>query len=133
MGYDDNTPLKGVTGGGLPAEIWQAVMSEIHDGLPVLPLSTVSPDGSGIIMSQGQGTPKVVTSGSADDPLAAALAGVMNGADSQRRAAQNGGGRVITAPTEVGGSGAPQTSGSSSSASSDDALSRALNGILGGN
>ncbi len=133
MGYDDNTPLKGVTGGGLPAEIWQAVMSEIHDGLPVLPLSTVSPDGSGIIMSQGQGMPKVVTSGSADDPLAAALAGVMNGADSQRRAAQNGGGRVITAPTEVGGSGAPQTSGSSSSTSSDDALSRALNGILGGN
>ena len=133
MGYDDNTPLKGVTGGGLPAEIWQAVMSEIHDGLPVLPLSTVSPDGSGIIMSQGQGMPKVVTSGSADDPLAAALAGVMNGVDSQRRAAQNGGGRVITAPTEVGGSGAPQTPGSSSSASSDDALSRALNGILGGN
>ena len=25
MGYDDNTPLTGVTGGGLPAEIWREV------------------------------------------------------------------------------------------------------------
>ena len=129
MGYDDNTPLKGVTGGGLPAEIWQAVMTDIHEGLPELPLSTVSPDGSGVIMSQGNSTPKVVTSGSADDPLAAALAGVMNSVEgsSQQR------GRIIgAAPTEVGGS-APQTPGSSTSANSDDALSRALNGILGGN
>ncbi|MFB2594555.1 transglycosylase domain-containing protein [Paracoccus sp. p4-l81] len=39
MGYDDNTPLKGVTGGGLPAEIWQAVMAEIHKGVPVEPLT----------------------------------------------------------------------------------------------
>ncbi|MCF3973027.1 transglycosylase domain-containing protein [Paracoccus salsus] len=132
MGYDDNTPLTDVTGGGLPAEIWQAVMSDIHEGLPVLPLSTVSPDGSGIIMSHGQGTPKVVTSGSADDPLAAALAGVMNGVDNQRNAEQSGG-RVLTAPTEIGGGGAPRTEGTSNSASSDDALSRALNGIFGGN
>lgn len=124
MGYDDNTPLKGVTGGGLPAEIWQAVMSEIHEGLPSLPLSTVSPDGSGIIMS-GEGMPKVVTSGSADDPLAAALAGAMSDGGGQ------GGGRVITAPGE-GGGGAPQTPGSTNSADSDDALSRALQGILGG-
>ena len=26
MGYDDNSPLTGVTGGGLPAEIWHEVM-----------------------------------------------------------------------------------------------------------
>ncbi|RJL02806.1 penicillin-binding protein [Paracoccus aestuarii] len=126
MGYDDNTPLQGVTGGGLPAEIWQAVMSEIHDGLPELALSTVSPDGSGIIMSSGQTTPQVVTSGSADDPLAAALAGVMNSIDAQNT------GRTVSAPTEVQG-GPPTTPGSSSGASSDDALSRALQGILGGN
>lgn len=132
MGYDDNTPLKGVTGGGLPAEIWQAVMTEIHEGLPELALSTVSPDGSGIIMSSGSSTPKVVTSGSADDPLAAALAGVMNTVENENQARANGG-RVITAPTEIGGGGAPQTPGSSNSADSDDALSRALNGILGGN
>ena len=131
MGYDDNTPLKGVTGGGLPAEIWQAVMTDIHEGLPELPLSTVSPDGSGIIMSQGNSTPKVVTSGSADDPLAAALAGVMNNVE-QSRSGQQQGGRVVTAPTEIGAATAPRTPGSSSSASSDDALSRALQNALGG-
>ena len=122
MGYDDNTPLKGVTGGGLPAEIWQAVMTDIHEGLPELPLSTVSPDGSGIILSQGANTPKVVTSGSADDPLAAALAGAMQTVDGSGGAAgMNGGG------------GAPRTPGASNSSGSDDALSQALNGILGGN
>ena len=41
MGYDDNTPLSGVTGGGLPAEIWHETMTRVHDGLPVrdLPMS----------------------------------------------------------------------------------------------
>ena len=126
MGYDDNTPLSGVTGGGLPAEIWQAVMSEIHGGLPELPLSTVSPDGSGIIMSSGGSTPQVVTSGSADDPLAAALAGVMNSVEAQSS------GRVIGGPGD-GAGGPPVTPGSSVGADSDDALSRALQGILGGN
>ncbi|TYB88414.1 transglycosylase domain-containing protein [Oceaniovalibus sp. ACAM 378] len=38
MGYDDNTPLSGVTGGGLPAEIWHEVMLRVHEGLPVTPL-----------------------------------------------------------------------------------------------
>ena len=34
MGYDDNTPLAGVTGGGLPALIWKKLMTEIHDEKP---------------------------------------------------------------------------------------------------
>ncbi|WGV15621.1 transglycosylase domain-containing protein [Fuscovulum ytuae] len=38
MGYDDNTPLTGVTGGGLPAEIWHEVMVRVHEGLPPKPL-----------------------------------------------------------------------------------------------
>ena len=38
MGYDDNTPLTGVTGGGLPAQIWQEVMLRVSDGLPATPL-----------------------------------------------------------------------------------------------
>jgi 1A family penicillin-binding protein len=44
MGYDDNTPLSGVTGGGLPAEIWRETMVRVHDGLPVkaLPMDTPS-------------------------------------------------------------------------------------------
>jgi len=44
MGYDDNTPLKGVTGGGLPAEIWHEVMVRVHDGLPVRPLPMIVPE-----------------------------------------------------------------------------------------
>ena len=33
MGYDDNKPLTGVTGGGLPAEIWHEVMVRINEGV----------------------------------------------------------------------------------------------------
>ena len=43
MGYDDNTPLTGVTGGGLPAEIWHEAMTRIHDGLPNAPLPMITP------------------------------------------------------------------------------------------
>ncbi|WP_299025881.1 transglycosylase domain-containing protein [uncultured Sulfitobacter sp.] len=43
MGYDDNTPLKGVTGGGLPAEIWREAMKRVHEGVPVRPLPMVLP------------------------------------------------------------------------------------------
>lgn len=134
MGYDDNTPLSDVTGGGLPAEIWQAVMSQIHQDLPVLPLLTVSPDGSGIVLSSGENTPTVVTSGSADDPLAAALAGIMQSVEAQQQASQpQQGGRIVTAPTEVPSGGPPRTEGSSVSVDSGDALTRALQGILGNN
>ena len=44
MGYDDNTPLAGVTGGGLPAEIWQEVMLRVHEGLPSTPLPMDVPE-----------------------------------------------------------------------------------------
>jgi 1A family penicillin-binding protein len=43
MGYDDNTPLKGVTGGGLPAEIWREAMKRVHEGVPVRDLPMVAP------------------------------------------------------------------------------------------
>ena len=46
MGYDDNTPLTGVTGGGLPAEIWHETMLRVHDGLPVRPLPMDAPRGA---------------------------------------------------------------------------------------
>ena len=44
MGYDDNTPLSGVTGGGLPAEIWHEVMVRVSDGLPVTDLQMIIPE-----------------------------------------------------------------------------------------
>ncbi|UWQ95616.1 transglycosylase domain-containing protein [Rhodobacteraceae bacterium M385] len=43
MGYDDNRPLSGVTGGGLPAEIWRQAMEQIHEDLPVRPLPMIDP------------------------------------------------------------------------------------------
>ncbi|MEE9453661.1 MAG: PBP1A family penicillin-binding protein [Paracoccaceae bacterium] len=43
MGYDDNSKLTGVTGGGLPAEIWHEAMLRIHEGLPVRPLPMIDP------------------------------------------------------------------------------------------
>jgi 1A family penicillin-binding protein len=44
MGYDDNTPLSGVTGSGLPAEIWHEAMVRINQGLPVRPLPMITPE-----------------------------------------------------------------------------------------
>ena len=44
MGYDDNTPLKGVTGGGLPAEIWKETMLRVTDGMTPTPLPMLAPE-----------------------------------------------------------------------------------------
>ncbi|MEM1150900.1 MAG: penicillin-binding transpeptidase domain-containing protein, partial [Pseudomonadota bacterium] len=38
MGYDDNRPLTGVTGSGLPAEMWRETMSRVHGPVPPAPL-----------------------------------------------------------------------------------------------
>ncbi|MDA7967262.1 PBP1A family penicillin-binding protein, partial [Ruegeria sp.] len=44
MGYDDNTPLSGVTGGGLPAEIWRETMVRVTEGMTPTPLPLLAPD-----------------------------------------------------------------------------------------
>ncbi|MEL6583561.1 MAG: PBP1A family penicillin-binding protein [Pseudomonadota bacterium] len=44
MGYDDNTPLTGVTGGGLPAEIWKRMMQKIHADGAASPLPIWAPE-----------------------------------------------------------------------------------------
>jgi penicillin-binding protein 1A len=43
MGYDDNSPLTGVTGGGLPSEIWRQTMERIHADIPASPLPMIDP------------------------------------------------------------------------------------------
>ncbi len=48
MGYDDNSKLSGVTGGGLPAEIWRETMSRVHEGLPPKPLPMRQPTPSDV-------------------------------------------------------------------------------------
>lgn len=57
IGYDDNTPLTGVTGGGLPAEIWQEVMTRVNEGMEAKPLPSEIP-------------PNTVTGAPADPSLA---------------------------------------------------------------
>jgi len=44
MGYDDNSKLSGVTGGGLPAEIWRETMIRVHEGLEPRPLPMIDPN-----------------------------------------------------------------------------------------
>ncbi|TYB82013.1 transglycosylase domain-containing protein [Maritimibacter fusiformis] len=56
MGYDDNTPLKGTTGGGLPAEIWRETMVRVHKDLPPRPLPMIKPDAPPVV-SEGTGGP----------------------------------------------------------------------------
>ncbi|MBB3711522.1 1A family penicillin-binding protein [Limimaricola variabilis] len=46
MGYDDNRPLSGVTGGGLPATIWRETMVRVLEGQPVKPLPMRVPEPS---------------------------------------------------------------------------------------
>ncbi|NDV99036.1 transglycosylase domain-containing protein [Salipiger sp. PrR002] len=43
MGNDDNSPLTGVTGGGLPAEIWRETMLRVTDGTEAKPLPAIAP------------------------------------------------------------------------------------------
>lgn len=43
MGNDDNSPLTGVTGGSLPAEIWKEAMDRVHAGMPIRDLPSVAP------------------------------------------------------------------------------------------
>ena len=43
MGYDDNTPLTGVTGSGLPAQIWHETMVRVLNGIPPNPLPMTVP------------------------------------------------------------------------------------------
>jgi membrane peptidoglycan carboxypeptidase len=47
MGYDNNTPLNGVTGGGLPAEIWRQTMEGVLAGQTPVPLPMLPPRGGG--------------------------------------------------------------------------------------
>ncbi len=44
MGYDDNSPLTGVTGGGLPAEIWKQTMTRILADRQPVPLPMQAPE-----------------------------------------------------------------------------------------
>ncbi|MGB0902529.1 transglycosylase domain-containing protein [Halocynthiibacter sp.] len=52
MGNDDNKPLRGVTGGGLPATIWQEVMARITANMTPRPLPMTNPGPAQPLISQ---------------------------------------------------------------------------------
>ncbi|NIY71668.1 PBP1A family penicillin-binding protein [Marivivens donghaensis] len=56
MGYDDNTPMSGVTGGSLPAEIWHETMVRVLEDMVPLPLPTIAPSSepAGPVMSDAE-------------------------------------------------------------------------------
>ncbi len=45
FGNDDGSPMKRVTGGGLPARTWAVFMGAAHQGLPVLSFEDIGDDG----------------------------------------------------------------------------------------
>ncbi|WP_341368019.1 PBP1A family penicillin-binding protein [Yoonia sp. BS5-3] len=56
MGYDDNSPLTGVTGGGLPATIWHETMVRVLEGKTPTPLPMSIPEQpatAGVLQSDG--------------------------------------------------------------------------------
>lgn len=57
MGYDDNTPLKGVTGGGLPASIWHETMLRVHEGVSPKPLPMIVPKNAAPIATPNKPAP----------------------------------------------------------------------------
>ena len=72
MGNDDNTPLTGVTGGGLPAEIWKEVMMRVHADLPAHALPMITPSQMPRAVPQpapGQASPRNRRGTSIDDVL----------------------------------------------------------------
>ncbi len=70
MGYDNNTPLKGVTGGGLPANIWHETMVRVLDGIAPKPLPMIRPAPP---PAPVQPAPQPLSQPSRDDDLAERL------------------------------------------------------------
>ena len=83
MGYDDNTPLSGVTGGGLPAEIWRETMRRVYDGVPARPLPMLRPAQSQDQIRLVGGTPitqpQALNPKQASKPRETALTRFLNG------------------------------------------------------
>ncbi|MCB1390088.1 MAG: penicillin-binding protein [Rhodobacteraceae bacterium] len=83
MGNDDNTPLSGVSGGGLPAEIWREVMVRVNDGLPLHPLPMIVPEQPNTDLqpptTRGTPGPTQGRPGSLGDAVIGILNGILGG------------------------------------------------------
>ncbi len=81
MGNDDNSPLTGVTGGGLPADIWRETMVRIHAGVPLHPLPMLTPRRPDLDPPTTRGTPGTApgSGGSLSDTVRGLLEGILGG------------------------------------------------------
>jgi len=77
MGYDDNTPLSGVTGGGLPAEVWRETMQRAHADLPPTPLPMIRPSQDDAQPPGGLAFPAPGTNANGEDVLMNVLRGIL--------------------------------------------------------
>jgi penicillin-binding protein 1A len=87
VGNDDNKPMRNVTGGSIPAEIWKAVMTSAEDGLPAKPLDKSTPqapeDENGVITAEnGDATVEDDTNGAASTDEEAGGANIEDDSDS---------------------------------------------------
>lgn len=89
MGYDDNVPLTGVTGGGLPAEIWHVLMSRLHQDLPPRPLHIVIPEPRVVLSS-----PDVTGGGGGDTVVEQIFRDVIKGMRGDRPARDGSGDKL---------------------------------------
>ena len=74
MGYDDNSPLTGVTGSGLPADIWRETMSRVTAGQTIVPLPMTVP----VAPQVAQPAPAPQQQQRGNDPLGDAINGILN-------------------------------------------------------
>lgn len=59
LGNDDGHVMKRVTGGGLPARLWQRIMLKAHQGLPIQPLVGTTPRVAAMPAPQAQAAPRM--------------------------------------------------------------------------
>ena len=91
LGNDDNAPLSGVTGGGLPAEIWREAMVRVNAGLPEKPLPMKVPENAPPPSMPGEAaTTAAATPGTAGAPGAPQYQGETTAAGSAGAATDQG-------------------------------------------
>ncbi len=79
MGNDDNSPLTGVTGGGLPAEIWRETMLRVHEGLPARPLPMTAPARPQPVEAPQRNAPQPQRESPLDDAIRGILGSIFGG------------------------------------------------------
>ena len=94
FGNDDGTPMKRVTGGGLPAETWHTFMAAAHKGLSPTPLPYYSPLPPVTVGSDGEAVAGNLEGGFPPPPMS----------EQTGSTARNG----PVPPAAIGGGGQPQ-------------------------